>query len=53
MGQYRLSIWFGIQLGAMVRYSHGYYISVEIPFISINIGLTDAASGVSIFGLKF
>ena len=49
MGQYRLSFYFKMQVGFLIRYDKGCSIDIEIPFISIYIGLLDCAEGVRFF----
>lgn len=45
MGQYR--VWIGIkaQFGFCLRYEHGISIVIDLPLISVHIGMTDGASG--------
>ena len=50
MGQYRLSITMKSQIGFLVTWYPGSELIIDIPFVTIYIGLNESASGVDIFG---
>lgn len=52
MEQYKLSIWFQLQIGFLIRYKSKEAIIINIPFIVIfiYIGLDKSRSGYQIFG---
>lgn len=52
MGQYRFSMYVHWQLGLMIR-ADRYSIDIELPFITMHIGLLSHAKGVDIFGKEF
>lgn len=51
MGQYRFSIYFIWQLGLMIRYEYK-TITIQLPFVNINICIGKYAYGVRIFGFE-
>lgn len=53
MGQYRVFVRVCPQLGFLIRYDHKYYISIDIPFVTVVVGLTSTANGFNIFGFEF
>ena len=51
MGQYRFSIYFIWQLGLMMQYEYK-TITIQLPFVNINICIGKYAYGVRIFGFE-
>lgn len=49
MGQWLLSFYFKLQIGIKIEYEHKQFITIDLPFININIGLTDNACGIRFF----
>jgi hypothetical protein len=52
MGQYRFSMYAHWQIGLMIKVD-SYSIDINLPFITIHIGLLSHAKGIDIFGKKF
>jgi hypothetical protein len=49
MGQYLLSLYCKLQIGFLIEYEPTQFIRIDLPFVSINIGLTDSACGIRFF----
>lgn len=52
MGQYRFSVYAHWQIGFLIK-ADKYSIDINLPFISMHIGLLKHAKGVYIFGKEF
>ena len=50
MGQYRLSIMSMYQIGFLIKFQPGHQLTIDLPFITISIGLMECARGVKVFG---
>lgn len=49
MGQYKLSFYFNFQIGILLKIEPLESIVIELPFISIHIGLTKNSKGFRLF----
>jgi hypothetical protein len=48
MGQYRLVFVFGWSLAIGITYEKEFWVNILLPFLTIKIGLTYSATGVSV-----
>lgn len=50
MGQYKLAFYWNAQIGFLISYMKGIkQICIDLPFITITIGLEEYARGVNFF----
>lgn len=49
MGQYRISFYFKYQIGFLISYDETSMISINIPFVEINIATSKDAYGFRFF----
>lgn len=52
MEQYKFSMYACCQLGILIKID-SYSVDINLPFLSIHIGLLSDAKGVCIFGKEF
>lgn len=49
MGQYRIAFYYKFQLGFIIEYTHGYGLTLGLPFFDLVIGTSDHAHGLRLF----
>jgi hypothetical protein len=52
MGQYKFSVYFKWQIGLLLVINNE-AVTIHLPFIEANMGLTKGAYGIHFFGIDF